>query len=377
MSESRRIVLVLARAAGGVGFHVASLAREFAREGHAVGVVGPPETDATFGFSSIPGVKFAVLDVPVTLGPRDRRTWRRLGHLVTSFDAEIVHAHGFRAGLLTVLATAGIPRRRRPLTVVTWHNTVSGGGVRGRAERTIAALVARRADVTLAASADLRALAEELGASDPKLAPVAAPRRPLEGTVNGSSVRRGLLAATGAHPDDLMVLSIGRVAPQKNYELLLDAAALWKADHPRIRALVAGSADEALRARLASRIEAENLPVRFLGQRDDITSLLHAADIFLITSHWEARALVVQEAMAAGRAIVATAVGGLPELLDGTGVLVEPNARAVADAVLRLAADPDERERLGHAAGDRALGFPDEAAAASAVLASYEARTGR
>jgi glycosyltransferase involved in cell wall biosynthesis len=87
------------------------------------------------------------------------------------------------------------------------------------------------------------------------------------------------------------------------------------------------------------------LAVRLLGHRDDVTDMLVAADNYLLTSTWEARALVVQEAMRSGVAVVATAVGGVPELVDEAAVLVPAgDAEAVAGAVVDLL-DDEERRR--------------------------------
>ena len=97
--------------------------------------------------------------------------------------------------------------------------------------------------------------------------------------------------------------------------------------------------------------------VLFLGIRDDVPKLLAASDLFVLSSDYEGVPLAVLEAMAAGKPVVATAVGGVPELIeDGkTGILVPPrNPETLAKGILRLVKDADLRQRMGKAARERA-----------------------
>jgi glycosyltransferase involved in cell wall biosynthesis len=117
-----------------------------------------------------------------------------------------------------------------------------------------------------------------------------------------------------------------------------------------------------------------------LGQRDDVPALLAAADVIAVPSRWEARSLVVQEAMRAGRPIVASRVGGIPALTgEDAAILVPPgDAGQLAAAVLAVLDDPGRAARLAAAARDRAAALPGPDAAVAAVLAAYRAvRPGR
>jgi len=159
------------------------------------------------------------------------------------------------------------------------------------------------------------------------------------------------------------------LAPQKNLNLLLEAAALTR-HSPNVRFAVVGDGPE--RERLAARIRAEALPVELLGHRSDIADLLHAADIALLTSTWEARALVAQEALLAGLPLVSTRVGGIEELVGEAALLIPANeAQAAAAAVLQLADDPVRRQELADAGRARATSWPDEDAVADDVVAAY------
>ena len=278
-------------------------------------------------------------------------------------SADVVHAHGLRASSLTALAV-GRRRPERVPFVATWHNALLGSGVRRRVMTGLEVLSARRADVTLGASADLVERAARLGAPDARLLPVAAPAMPPARRA-GDEVRAEL--GINSRP---LILAVGRLAPQKDYDTLLDAVAAWQDRSPRPAVVVAGEGPE--RPRLQRAIDARHLDVQLLGHRDDIPDLLAAADVYVLTSRWEARALVVQEAMRAGVPVVATAVGGLPELADDAAVLVPPaNAEAVARAVASLLDHDGRRAELARRARERALTWPDEDDTARAVAATY------
>ncbi|WP_291798551.1 glycosyltransferase family 4 protein [Brevibacterium sp.] len=376
-----RILLVLGTSTGGVGTHVAAAARSFAAAGHRVGVVGPAATQEQFGFDDRPRVMFAPLEIPVGVGPRDAGTVRRLRTLIRTFRADVVHAHGFRASLLTSVALTGM--RKRPRFLSSWHNTIMSTGGRERMERLVAARIARTADTVLGASEDLVDLARELGASHTGLAPAAAPSPRFGDDIHAGLLRARLARELGFDRDGLILLAVGRIAPQKDYGVLIDALAELAADHPEVQCLVAGAQDDAERARLDARIEeharAGRRPsLHFLGQRGDVGALNQLADAFVLTSRWEARALVLQEALLTGKAIVATATGGTPGLVGDAGLLVPAgDPAAFAAALRRVVEDPALREELGHRAAQRALDLPDEAQAAELLLTEYEAARAR
>jgi glycosyltransferase involved in cell wall biosynthesis len=153
------------------------------------------------------------------------------------------------------------------------------------------------------------------------------------------------------------VLAAGRLSPEKGFDYLVDAAAILR-DRGRadIPIVIAGQGRllEALSARVA-RLGLSTM-VHFVGHHDDIWPLLLGCDIFVLPSLSEGMPNALMEAMAAGKPVVATNVGGVPELLDGPecGITVSPgHAAAIADAVLDLAASPDRRLSMGHAGRER------------------------
>lgn len=347
-----RVALVLGASTGGIGRHVASVAPRLAARGHRVTVYAPAVSVAAHGLTAL-GVEVR----PLTSLPR-----------LPTID--VVHAHGYQAGGLA-LPVARL--RRRPL-VVTWHNAILGAGAGVRTRRLLQRVVARGAALTLGASSDLVAEAIRCGARRAELAPVAAPA--LDPPRTPPQQRR---TGLGLGPGDVLVLSVSRLAPQKNLGLLLDIAAALR-HRPDITFAVVGEGP--LRDELAARITAEDLRVRLLGRSDDVSSWYAAADLSLLTSTWEARALVAQEALLAGVPLVSTRVGGMEELVGDAAVLVDPTDPAPAAAAVRaLADDPEARRRQADAGLWRAATWPDEDAVVDDLVQRYReaagARAGR
>jgi glycosyltransferase involved in cell wall biosynthesis len=164
-----------------------------------------------------------------------------------------------------------------------------------------------------------------------------------------AAVRREL----GVPADALVIGSIGRLNEQKGHRYLIEAAARALAAAPRARVLVVGDGD--LGGALKDQARALGIADRvvFAGHRDDVPAVLGAVDVFCISSTYEGTPLTLFEAMAAGKAIVSTAVDGCREVLeDGvTGLLVPPrDPDALAAALAQLLSDPSRRESLGRAA---------------------------
>jgi glycosyltransferase involved in cell wall biosynthesis len=337
-------------------------------------VCGPAETDELFGFSGA-GARFHPVEITPTPGPRTDTA--AVGELRRAFArASLVHAHGLRAALLSDLALR-TARVEIPL-VVTSHSANLATGVERRLLRLMERRVARAADLMLGASSDLVARARDLGATDARLGPVVAP--PLApATADREATRRQLLAvkgskeAKGQTSERPVVLAIGRLIPQKNFQLLLDAASGWRGGEEPLLVIAGVGAEEAA---LKARIKSERLPAKLLGYREDVADLLAAADVVVISSRWEARPMVAQEALRAGVPVVATAVGGLPELVGEAAVLVPPgDATALAAAVSSLLSDPARRAELAAAGPAQAETWPTESDTVAQVLSVYDELT--
>jgi glycosyltransferase involved in cell wall biosynthesis len=363
--HGRRVTEVLATSTGGVGTHVRSVLPPLRAAGADVEVCGPAATEELFSFTAT-GATFAPVEISAGLAPAaDARAVGRLRRALAG--ADLVHAHGLRAGLVAALArrlTTG-----RPALVLTLHNALpEGGGLRRRVLRAAERATVRSADVVLTASGDLADNARRQGARDVRPAPVSAPPLP-----PARRDRADVRADLGLEDGRPLIVAVGRLHPQKGYDVLLDAAARW-AGEERLTALplVAVAGDGPLHDELADRIRDEVLPVSLLGRRDDVADLLAAADLCVLPSRWEARSLTAQEALRTGTPLVATRTGGLPELLGDAAELVPVgDAAALADAVVRVLADPEHGARLSEAGRRQAAGWPDEAATARQLVAVY------
>ncbi|MET8067738.1 glycosyltransferase family 4 protein, partial [Micromonospora sp. NPDC005313] len=299
------------------------------------------------------------VEIPASPTPGDARAVTALRRALADTPVDVVHAHGLRAGLVAALARPAAP------LVVTWHNAVLAGGLRGAVSRLVERVVARSVRVALGASADLVDRAAALGAADARLAPVAAPALPAP-----RRRRAAVRAEFGVAADRQLILSVGRLHPQKRYDVLIDAAARWRTRTPAPLVVIAGSGPAYLP--LAARISAARAPVTLLGHRTDVADLLAGADLAVVTSDWEARQLFAQEALRAGVPLVATAVGGLPDLVGDAAVLVPPGDVDAVDAAVReLLDDPVRRAELGRRGVARAATWPTEADTVAALAGLY------
>lgn len=325
-----RVLLCLASATGGIGTHVADLTGQLLRAGHEVQVATDASTRERF---ALPGQEPLRVDAV-----------RRLAR-----DADVVHAHGFRAGLVVTLAGARAP------FVLSLHNPIRGPGASPRRilGEVAARLVMRRARLVTGASDDLVEDARSLGARAACTAQVPSPRVPaLLATDRAdwrAEHREHWLTRHGLRGDLPLVLTIARVAPQKGIDLLRGAA---EAAPASTRWALLGPGQEGLET--AGRLH-------LLGESTAVSAWLLAADVLLVPSEWEARALVVQEAMAAGTPVVARRVGGLPDLLDGLVPMVPDGGQdlpeRLAEAVTGLLADPAGSSRAATRARSRAAGW--------------------
>lgn len=337
-----KVVLVLGPSTGGIGRHVQALARYLADSGKGVDVVvvGPAETLEKFPMP----------------GARPGLTVRRVRAAVS--DADLVHAHGIRAGAVAAAALASVRRRRVPL-LVTWHNLVGfGTGVRAPVGRLVQTVVARRATLSLCVSPDLVERVRSLGGTA-RLGPVGATRRVPSGR-STAEVRASLPLRDG----DRLVLAVARLAAQKGLDVLQEAARRLP---PDVVIAVAGNGPD--RDRLGA-------PLRLLGARDDVADLMAAADVVVLPSRWEGSPLAAHEALLAGRPLVATAVGGVPALVgddDPPPAVLVPaeDPGALAEALSRLLADPAEREALSRRALVRAAEWPDADRTVRSLLEVY------
>jgi glycosyltransferase involved in cell wall biosynthesis len=375
-----KVAFVLGTSTGGTARHVRMLAGGAAARGITVEVFGPARTNEDFAFGALAGVGFT----PVEIADRPRvrrdlREIRRLRRLAAAWRPDVVHAHGLRAGALTAIALALIRPtvyQPRPALVVTVHNAPPVGGVTGAVYRVLERIVARSADSVLCVSADLEdrmraAGARRVGHAPVPAAPVPGASLPAPGV--SAETPAGLSLPGDPAPGRPLVLAAGRLATQKGFGTLLEAAARWHDIRPEPLLAIAGEGP--LAADLKAQAARLGLDVRFPGHRDDMPALLAAAAVFVLPSVWEGQPLILQEALRAGVPVVATRAGGTPALTgEDAAVLVPPgDARRLADGVRAVLTDEVLAARLRKAAAARALALPDEDAAVAAALSEYNA----
>jgi glycosyltransferase involved in cell wall biosynthesis len=187
--------------------------------------------------------------------------------------------------------------------------------------------------------------------------------------------REATRTALAIDPRATVLLTVANLRAPKGLDLLVEAAARIAGAGVPFVWLVAG--DGPLASALAGDLERRGLagPVRLLGFRSDIPELLAAADVFCLTSRREGAPVSLLEAMAAGRTVVATDVGGVRELVaeDVNGILVPPDdPAAIASAIATLLQDPDRRARLGNAGQARVRARHTLDLAANAIATAYE-----
>ena len=380
-----RVLELSAQAAGGVRAHIRQVSQLLAKDGHQVLLAGPsnvisPAPDAVGGAC----LRTYQIDIGARPSGADLKALRQLKQLAAT--VEVIHAHGLRAGALAVLAAKRLPAAKRPRVVVTLHNLPVGSAPTRLVGKALHLVVVKGADYVLTVSPDLLEKAKQLGLEAGEIAVVPAPARGCadcgcmdraaqseisqasaqsshagsgvgtgSGVGAGSSYGASSAASSKAAP---CLLTIARLAPQKGLDLLLEAATLIKQRGIDFTWLVAG--DGPLKAQLNQQITAADLPVKLLGRREDIGALLSQADVVVQTSYWEGQPLTLREAMQAGRAIVATDVGGSAYTLAGCGQLVEPQAGPLADAVVAIISDPKRRETLEAASRAAVAKIPGE-----------------
>ena len=333
------------------------------------------ETGVVTLYGAFPGGLDSVLEergVPVwRLGKRrgfDPRMWPRLLSVLREFRPDVIHTHSYV--LRYVLPAWAL--ERRGIVVHTVHNVAEKEvDAWGRAIHR----VAFRAGVRpVAVSGVVARSFRAVYGFEP--AAVIFNGVAAAGAVDPAS-RDAWRTAHGFAPDDIVVASVGRFEAQKNPLGLIAAFARASANRPAMRLVMAGEGSllEASRA-LARKLGA---PVIFLGLLPRVPEMLAACDLFALASHWEGAPMAVIEAMAARLPVVATAAGGVPELVvDGeTGLLTPPgDDAALAAALAALADHPEKRRQFAEAAGLRAARF-EVGAMVESYAAFFEACAGR
>jgi glycosyltransferase involved in cell wall biosynthesis len=325
-----------------------------------------PEGPAAEHFAAA-GIPVASLDVPLTGPWALYRAHRRLKAALQSDPPVLVHAYGLRPSLLMrfiqprpplVQAVHSIDRHRP-----AWQSYLD----RETQKRVDRYLTNSRT------AADF--LAAERGVDHERIR-VVPNGIDVEAVAAQSGERERMRNTLGIPPASALILTVANLREPKGLDVLIETAAVLAATKgaPPFVWLVAGTgplggdvAKELARRGLAER-------VRLIGFRADVPAVLAASDLFCLTSRREGVPVSILEAMAAARAVVATDVGGVKELvIDGETGLLTPGAdeQALSRALLELLRDRGRADQLGRAGQERARSQFTLERAARAIAAVY------
>jgi glycosyltransferase involved in cell wall biosynthesis len=327
---------------GGAEKQVLALGRIMAERGHIVAllVLRPPLAEQW-------PTRLDVLHLNLRKSPLSiLRGISRGRRFLRQFRPDVVHGHGFHGN---IAARGFHALGGSPAPISTLHNIYEGGWLRMSFYRltdpfsrltTAVSAAARERFVRLKAVPSQKCIVIANGIDTAEFTP--------------DPGRRASTRAAMSAGDHFIWLSAGRVVPAKDYPNLLRAFAQL---HPKRRSMqlwIAGEGTESEVTRIRALGSELGLggSVRFLGLRRDLPALLDAADGFVLGSAWEGMPIVIGEAMATEKPIVATNVGGTRELLGETGLLVPPHdSSALSGAMLRvLHMTCDDRYALGRSA---------------------------
>ncbi|MFZ5853233.1 MAG: glycosyltransferase [Chloroflexota bacterium] len=341
-----RVVEVLATGTnGGAQEHVYSLVARLDRSRYEVSVVSLSPGSAARRIAGL-GVPVTVLD-----GSDDAVAVGALTALLAEIRPDVVHNHMYRAELVGTRAAIalGMIGHRRPYVVSTVHSS----RVRSPEDREMLRALTPEMDRLIAVS---RSIETKIAAEGRVGAPVSL-------IYNGVDLERydhqepccTLREEYGMVPEAQVVGVVARLEPEKGHPTLLEAWPAVLRAVPNAYLLVVGEGSR----REALETQATELGVRdrvvFTGRRDDIPAVTAALDVAVLPSYREAQGLTILEAMALSRPVIASNVGGIPEMIeDGvTGLLVPPHdAQALAEAIVRLLRDHPFADMLGRAGHD-------------------------
>lgn len=293
------------------------------------------------------GVRTHNLDLP---NERDPRAIVRVRRLIAETGATIVHTHLLRADFYGGIAAcwAGAPIRVSTAYAIGSYRRQRRRRVDGLLDAACARLPTHIVAVSRAVKRDC---VERLHIEPDRITVIRT------GVDSPGLVDQARVSAQRAQwsvaQDAPLVVTVARLSYEKGVDALIDAAAVLHRSHPRARVVVLGEGPD--RRDLEARIQDRGLDgtVLLAGFQDDIWPALAAADVVCLPSKSEGLPNALLEAMASGRPVVATAVGGVPEVVDSgqDGVLVEPgDAGRLAEEIARILDDAELARRLGEAA---------------------------
>ena len=352
---------------GGPALHVAYLSAGLDERGYETTLVAGTLARGEESMARVAedrGVEIVVLpELSREIAPlHDLRAARQLARVIRELRPHILHTHTAKAGAVGRLAARFAGGARPPIVVHTFHGHVLRGyfgPIRSRAFRLLERRLASEATALVAVSPEVRDDLVSLGVAPKEKFRVIRLGIELDRRVTaGENGRAELRRMMGIPPERFVVGWVGRMTAVKRMDDVVSA--FGQLDAKGVDAclcLVGDGPDRASTERKAHRLGVMRRCL-FLGYQDDVAPFFAAFDAFLLPSGNEGTPVTTIEALAGGRPVVATRVGGVPDVVrDGQdGFLVEPGAvDELADRLARLAADGELRKRMGEAGRARVL----------------------
>ncbi|MEI8105462.1 MAG: glycosyltransferase [Actinomycetes bacterium] len=366
--EPIRILRLIARLnVGGPALHVSYLSKELGQIGYetklVAGHVGGGEGSMEYVAENLGVEPLYLPELQREVSPfLDASAVRRIRSLISEFRPHILHTHTAKAGAVGRSAALLAGRARPPVIVHTYHGHVLRGYF-GRVKTAAYVQVERRlaaaSDALIAVSPEVRDDLVALRVAHPEKITVVRLGLDLSGRIQtGAGARDEVRAELGIPDAQVLIGWVGRMTEIKCADDLLRGVAMLRASGVDAAVVLVGDGPllgglQALAAELGL---ADH--TRFAGFRDDVGRIYAACDIVALTSANEGTPVSLIEALAAGRPVVATDVGGVSDVVsDGAfGFLVPAHDIAgLADRLGRLAADPELRRRFGEAGREHVL----------------------
>ena len=320
-----RVLLLVRPATGGLRVHIIELLRRLDRKHFEPWLCAPANFTDEFPIGLLP-YRGAICPVSSRMSPIDLLAILRLRRILRSATRSapaLVHAHGIRAAWIAALAQ---PLRRHPL-IVTLHNVPPAGPIGALVIRVLARSAARIICVS-------KAIAGAVKAPQSVVIPNGVDLDRYD-DLDRDEARRTL----EIDPRRFVVAAVARLSHEKGIDVLARAAR----ELPDVEFIVAGDGPD---RQAIEQLAPANM--HLFGLVESILPILAASDVVVVPSRSEGQGIIALEALASARAVIASNVGGLPEMIrDETGLLVPPgDAEALAGAIARLRDDPAQRERL-------------------------------
>lgn len=307
------------------------------------------------------GVKTEQIDCS---GKLDRRAIARIKALLEQYDVDVIHTHGIKSDLYALLASG-----KRGVRLVGTCHSWTMDSLKHRGISLMDRLLLTRFDGVAIVTESLRPRLLRLGVKDERVHTID----------NGIDCTPFSSLNTDTHQstqgDRLVVGAVARLARVKGLRYLLDAAALLIPDFPSARFVIVGEGPDLTLLRDHAAGLGIGASVHFMGSSSNLPDIYAGFDIFVLPSLSEGMPMALMEAMASGRAVVASAVGSVPNMIvnNRNGILVQPaDSASLASRLKELLSNSSARATLGQAARETAIMRFSAAAMARAYLSLYE-----